>query len=105
VVIPNGTGSVVNTATVSASQNDPNTSNNAATVIVQVNGQTTNPNPDPDPNPDNPGADSDGSNNSGCSSSLAGAANNKDTAFNLGLLLLPFFIIGLRAVRRRQSTD
>ena len=104
VVIPNGTGSVVNTATVEASQDDPNTSNNAATVIVQVNGQTTNPsptNPPTNPDPDDPGGESGGSNNSGCSL-LAENPKGDQSAFNLGLLVLPLLIIGLRAVRRKK---
>ena len=104
VVIPEGTGSIVNTAATSADQEDPNTSNNAATVIVQVNSGTTNPNPTPTQTPTDPGGsdgDSGGSSSSGCSL-LAGNPNGGDSAFDLGLLLLPLLIIGLRAARRKK---
>jgi len=103
VVIPNGIGSVVNTAVASANQEDPNISNNAATVIVQVNSGTTNPNPTPTQTPTDPGGsdgDSDTS-SSGCSL-IAGNSNASDSAFDLGLLLLPLFIIGVRATRRKK---
>jgi len=95
VVIPNGTGSVVNTATVTASQGDPNSSNNAAVVIVQIVDGSGNP------IPPEPGTDT-GTNNSSCSSSLAGAPKLSDAAFNLGLLLLPLLIFSIRAIRRRN---
>lgn len=95
MVIPNGTGSVVNTATVTASQGDPNSSNNAAVVIVQIVDGSGNP------IPPEPGTDT-GTNNSSCSSSLAGAPKLSDAAFNLGLLLLPLLIFSIRAIRRRN---
>jgi hypothetical protein len=96
-VIPNGTGSVVNTATVTANEEDPNSSNNASVVIIQVVDGSGNPIEEPKAD-----TDTNGETTNSCSSSLAGAPKLSDTVFNLGLLLLPLLIFSIRAMRRRN---